>query len=95
MNSMKNLRIQVNGMDSIWYYGHPEVRNYHGNNSSLAEFNKIESYNKGLYSLEGFVSLDDTNSLRFDYDGTVNPVDETNKNYIELWQTIKVEPYMA
>ncbi len=85
MNSMKNLRIQVNGMDSIWYYGHPEVRNYHGNNSNLDEFNKKESHNKGLYSIEGFVSLDDTNSLRFDYDGTVKPQDPENKNYIDIY----------
>ena len=40
MNSMQNLRIQVNGMDSIWYYNHPEVRNYYGNNSNLTDFNK-------------------------------------------------------
>ena len=40
MNSMQNLRIQVNGMDSIWYYNHPEVRNYYGCNSTLDGFNK-------------------------------------------------------
>ena len=85
MNSMKNLRIQVNGMDSIWHYGHPEVRNYYGNNSNLTEFNKKQAYNKGLYSIEGFVSLDDSNSLRFDYDGTVKPKDEENKNYVDIY----------
>ncbi len=84
-NAMKNLNIQVNGMDSIWYYGHPEVRNYHGNNSTLEEFNKTTSTNKGLYSIEGFVSLDDSQSLRFDYDGTVKPVEVENKSYTDIY----------
>ena len=85
MNTMKNLRIQVNGTESIWYYGHPEVRNYYGCNSTLEDFNKKDFANRGLYSIEGFVSMDDSDSLRFDYDGTVKPVDEENKDYIDVY----------
>ena len=54
-NTMKNLRIQLEGTESIWSYGHPEVRNYYGCNSTLDGFNKKDSMNKGLYSIEGFV----------------------------------------
>lgn len=81
MNAAKNLSIRVNGTDSYWYYGCPEFRNYYGNNSTLANFKKTSDFNKGLYSIEGFVSLDDSNSLRFELDGTVkqkNPEEEGN-----------------
>ena len=85
MNSMKNLRVQVNNTNSVWYYGHPEVRNYYGCNSTLTNFGTKDSTNKGLYSIEGFVTLDDSNSLRFDYDGTVKKNDEENKGYIDIY----------
>lgn len=85
MNTMKNLRIQVNGTENIWYYGHPEVRNYYGCNATLDGFNKKEPINKGLYSIEGFVSLDDSNSLRFDYDGTVKPQEPDNTSYTDVY----------
>ena len=84
-NTMKNLRIQLEGTESIWSYGHPEVRNYYGCNSTLDGFNKKDSMNKGLYSIEGFVSLDDSNSLRFDYDGTVKPQDPENIGYMDIY----------
>lgn len=85
MNSMKNLRVQLKGTDSVWHYGHPEVRNYYGCNSTLENFSKNGTMNKGLYSIEGFVSLDDSNSLRFDYDGTIIPTDSENKGYIDIY----------
>jgi len=85
MNNFKNLRVQVNGTESIWHYGHPEVRNYYGCNSTLATFNKKESINKGLYSIEGFASFDDSKSLRFDFDGTIKPIEEDNQNYIDIY----------
>lgn len=84
-NTMKNLRIQLDGTDSIWSYGHPEVRNYYGCNSTLDGFNKKDSMNKGLYSIEGFVSFDDSNSLRFDYDGTIKPQDPENVGYMDIY----------
>lgn len=85
VNSMKNLRVQLNGTESIWSYGHPEVRNFYGCNSTLDSFNKKETINKGLYSIEGFVSLDDSNSLRFDYDGTVKINNEEDKSYTDIY----------
>ncbi len=71
MNSMKNLKVQLNGTDNIWYYGHPEARNYFGSNISV-ESKTDTAMNKGLYSLEGFVSLDDSNSLILNQNGIVS-----------------------
>src|SRR5574344_574268 len=31
-NSMKNLKVILNRTMEIWYYGHPEARNYFGSN---------------------------------------------------------------
>ena len=56
--------------DRDWYYGHPEVRNLGGNMIS-EDVNTPKALRRGLYSLEGFASIDDSNSLLFNPDGTL------------------------
>jgi len=60
VNPSMNLKIELKGTDKVWYYGHPEVRNY-GSPAELLEASK-KSYKtkKGLYSGDGFVSIDDS-----------------------------------
>ena len=74
IDPMKNLKITLfigNGEnDRDWYYGHPEVRNMQGNMIS-EDVNTPKSLRRGLYSLEGFASIDDSNSLLFNPDGTL------------------------
>lgn len=70
-NSTKNLRVVLNNTNNIWYYGHAEARNYFGSSVSI-EVDNNSSKNKGLYSLDGFVALDDSNSLLIDEVGTVS-----------------------
>lgn len=81
INPTKNLSVKINDSDNIWYYGHPEVRNYFGSNISVEAKNE-SSQNRGLYSLEGFVSFDDSNSLIFDENGTI--IENTNR-YIDIY----------
>ena len=64
-----NLKVELLNTDRYWYYGHPEIRNFGIPNSSLAEGGLK---GKGLYSAEGIASIDDTNSLIFNEDGTVS-----------------------
>ncbi len=64
-----NLKVELLNTDRFWYYGHPEVRNFGIPNSSLAEGGLK---GKGLYSAEGMASIDDTNSLIFNEDGTAS-----------------------
>lgn len=71
LNTMKNLSVHIEGSGNIWYYGHPEVRNFHGSNVSLENFDKPNKTNNGLYSVEGFVSIDDSQNLRLDSNGTI------------------------
>ena len=74
VDPMKNLKITLfmggRENDRDWYYGHPEVRNLGGNMIS-EDINTPKSLKRGLYSLEGFASIDDSNSLLFNPDGTL------------------------
>jgi alpha-glucosidase (family GH31 glycosyl hydrolase) len=70
-----NLRVTLLNTTSekIWYVNHPEIRNYGSSNVSTEELeNKIKS-DKGLYSGDGFVSIDDSKSLVIESDGSVAP----------------------
>lgn len=65
------LRIDLNGTDKYWYFNHPEVRNFRGTTYSLDGADGKAKYGKGLYSTDGFVSLDDSRTLIFNEDGTL------------------------
>ena len=64
-----NLKINLNNTDRSWYYQHPEARNYGGINYSLDNFQGRLKLGKGLYSTDGFATLDDSNSYIIDQNG--------------------------
>lgn len=51
-----NLKISLLNTNKVWYYNHPEARNY-GTSSYTIEDKKFV---KGLYSLDGFATIDDS-----------------------------------
>jgi len=59
LTPLKNLKIQLLNTDKIWYYGHPEVRNYEASAFNIDD-TKEKRFKKSLYSLDGFVSIDDS-----------------------------------
>ena len=65
LDPMKNLKITLLSKErdraKDWYVGHPEVRNMLGNMVSV-DNNTPQLLQKGLYSLDGFASLDDSYS---------------------------------
>lgn len=66
-----NLKVEVLNSNSVWYYGHPEVKNY---GAPFTEINKEDGkikFAKSLYSLDGFASFDDSNSKVIEEDGTI------------------------
>lgn len=76
LNPISNLKITLKGAASTqteaakeWYYKHPEIRNYLSSGISFDEASKI-LYRRGLYSLDGFASIDDSNTLLINNDGT-------------------------
>ena len=54
------LKVSINGTDKVWYFNHPEVRNFKGTFYSLDEVKNEPNMDKGLFSLDGFVSFDDS-----------------------------------
>ena len=71
---MKNLKITLlsheKDRSKDWYYGHPEARNMLGNMIS-DDIPVSDKLKKGLYSLDGFASFDDSNSLCILDDGSL------------------------
>ena len=59
----QNLKVLLKDTDKYWYFNHVEARNFKTIGISLDNVNNIELYNKGLYSTDGFVSIDDSKSL--------------------------------
>ena len=55
----KNLKILLKGTDRVWHFNHPEARNFYY--ASSLENNKIVK-SKSLYSNDGFVSINDSNT---------------------------------
>ncbi|MFV0249615.1 MAG: TIM-barrel domain-containing protein [Bacilli bacterium] len=62
LNTMVNLKIELLNSDKIWYYGHPEARNYGAPGISLDDNPGKLKLKKGLYSIDGFSSIDDSKS---------------------------------
>lgn len=70
-----NLRVTLlnAGEGKIWYFGHPEVRNYGSTNISVEELGEKLNLERGLYSGDGFVSIDDSENMVIQNDGTIAP----------------------
>ena len=61
VNPSNNLKISLVGSDRVWYYGHPEIRNYGASAYKLSN-DKNRRVQRSLYSLDGFASIDDSKS---------------------------------
>ena len=75
-----NLRVKLLNTDKIWYYGHPEARNFLGTTNSLDDFNGNVKLDKGLYSTDGFVSIRDDSAIVYNeigilFDPTIDNID--------------------
>ena len=74
VDPMRNLKITLTSRDrdrnKDWYYGHPEVRNMYGNMVS-GDVNIPKQLEKGIYSLDGFSSIDDSFNKIIMEDGTL------------------------
>ena len=81
------LKVTLNNTDKFWYFDHPEARNFKGSAISLDDADGSVSYEKGLYSTDGFVSLDDSESLIFNRDGSLGRrADKRIDTYVFLYR---------
>lgn len=60
-----NLKVDLVGTDKSWFYKNPEVRNYKGLMISFDGSEDDLKFRNGLYSLDGFATIDDSNSYIF------------------------------
>ena len=74
VDPMKNLKITLlsreRDRNKDWYLGNPEVRNMYGNMVGV-DVSIPKNLEKGLYSLDGFSTLDDSLSKVISTDGTL------------------------
>lgn len=85
MNPSANFKISLNNTDKVWFFGAAEARNFKGTSSSLD--GSSASFSKGLYSTDGFVSLDDSKSLIFNKDGSLGRrSDERIDTYVFMYR---------
>lgn len=66
-----NLKVTLNGTDKIWYFNQAEARRFEASSISLDNSEGNVKYNKGLYSTDGFATLDDSKSLVIDDEGAL------------------------
>jgi len=71
LSPASNLKVDVLNSDNSWYYGHPEIKNFGAPAKDLSSFDGRIKFMKSLYSLDGFVSIDDSKSKLIETDGTI------------------------
>lgn len=82
----KNLRVEVKNTNVVWYYGHPEARNYFGSNISSEVAKKEQKENRGLFSLDGVVSFDDSENYRINELGSIEqPINGNRDIYLFVY----------
>ena len=64
-------KVKLLDTDKVWFFGQAEARNFKSTTTSLDNALSLPKLEKGLYSTDGFVSLDDSKSLIFNRDGSV------------------------
>ena len=71
VNKSINLRVELNNTDRVWYYGHPEARNFMAPVLQVTDSKEEDNrYNmKGLYSVDGFATIDDSTTKVFNARG--------------------------
>ena len=65
------IKVTVNGTNKEWTPGYRDFRNVGGIGYSLDEYNEKFKLSKGLYSLDGFVAIDDSKNYVIDNDNFI------------------------
>ena len=69
-----NLRVSLINTDKSWYFNHPEARNFRGKTLGFeSDSTKVRMYN-GLYSTDGFASIDDSTTMIYDSEGYMHQI---------------------
>ena len=80
--SDKTLNVKLNGTNIVWYYGTKEVKNFGGTTYNLDGVTSLPSLEKGLFSPDGFVTIDDSKSPIID---EYNNIYANNHKHIDIY----------
>lgn len=72
-----NLKIALVNTDKMWYFDHPEARNFKGKTLGFDENGSKVKMENGLYSTDGFASIDDSKTMIFDSDGYMHQIESS------------------
>ena len=67
----QNLKVTIKDTDKTWYFGHIEAKNFGGTSYSLDESVGKVDFEKGLFSIDGFASFDDSRTPILDQNGNI------------------------
>ena len=82
-----NLKVILKNTDKIWYFDHPEARNFKGTAISIEEMGNKTKLHNGLYSTDGFASYDDSDSLIIMEDGSLfKPKERRVDTYLFIYK---------
>jgi alpha-glucosidase (family GH31 glycosyl hydrolase) len=82
-----NLKVTLNNTDKLWYFNHPEARNFKGTSVSLDENSAKAKMENGLYSTDGFASIDDSTSLILKQNGMLEvPTEKRVDTYLFMYR---------
>lgn len=78
LNHASNLMVLSLTTENTWYYGHPEARNLNAPGDSFDYHDGHFKTMKGLYSIDGFVTFDDSHDSLIDEGGFVQKREVTD-----------------
>lgn len=82
-----NIRVTVNGTDREWYPGNKEIKNVGSIGYSLDDMDNDLKLGKGLYSLDGFVAIDDSKNFVIDNEMFLPRNEDTVDLYLIVYRS--------
>ena len=83
--SSHSLYAKVGEKKIIWYYGQKEVKNMRGTSASLDGMTSLPSLNNGLFSLDGYATINDFGSILFDENSNFIGTNKNNDIYLFIY----------
>ena len=80
----RTLHAKCKNRKEEWYYGQKEVKNLNSASMSLDNATSLPSLEKGLFSLTGIATINDTNAICFDENRNV-VTRNTPKDYVDIY----------
>ena len=80
----RTIKARCKNRSDEWYYGQKEVKNFNSSSISLDNMTKMPELEKGLFSLSGIATIDDSNALCFDEERNVIKLDKP-KGYVDIY----------